>query len=152
MRRHHGRQQRLSLLGAMVVAILTALSLGSAAAAAPSAGSGRARAADTKSWCAAVIETNTKYGTMKNKTFLSVRNVPLSAWKKVVDAAVAGRSRFIALAPSSIKTAVAHEMAYFAHIKANHYSQTTPLTPWTVAEVTMITNFEKTKCGIKFGS
>jgi hypothetical protein len=151
MSRHHGRYQRLSMLGAMVVVVtLTALLYDSPAGAAPGARSTTVRAADAKSWCAAVIATNTKLGTMKNKTFISTAKVSPTAWKNVVDAAVAGRSRFIALAPSSIKTAVAHEMAYFAHIKANHYAKTTPLAPWTIAEVNKITNFEKTQCGIKF--
>ena len=99
---------------------------------------------------AAVIATNTKYGTMKNKTFIPIEKVTPSIWKNVVDAAVAGRSRFIALAPSSIKAAVTHEMAYFSHLKANHYAQSTPLAPMTPAEATKITSFEKTQCGIKF--
>ena len=42
-------------------------------------------------------------------------------------------------------------MAYFAHIKANHYAKTTPLAPMTIAEVNKLTTFEKTQCGIKFG-
>jgi hypothetical protein len=49
-----------------------------------------------------------------------------------------------------IKKAVTDEMAWFALIKANHYSKATPLGPWTLAEVGKITNFERTKCGIKF--
>jgi hypothetical protein len=151
MSRHHGRYQRLAMLSAIAVVTLTALLVGSPAGAAPSARSTTVRAADARSWCAAVIATNTKYGTMKNKTFVSTAKLSPTAWKNVVDAAVAGRSRFIALAPSSIKTAVAHEMAYFSHIKANHYAQSTPLAPWTLAEVKKITNFEKTQCGIKFG-
>jgi hypothetical protein len=134
----------------MLVVTLIALLFGSFAGAAPSARSTAVRAADTQSWCAAVIATNTKYGTMKNKTFISIDKVSPTAWKNVVDAAVAGRRRFIALAPASIKTAVTHEMAYFVHLKANHYSQSTPLAPWTLAEVKKITNFEKTQCGIKF--
>ena len=134
----------------MLVVTLVALLLGSAAGAAPSARSTTTRAADTKSWCAAVIATNTKYGTMKNKTFISIDKLSPTAWKNVVDAAVAGRSRFIALAPASIKKAVTHEMAYFVHLKANHYAQSTPFAPWTLAEVKKITNFEKTQCGIKF--
>jgi hypothetical protein len=41
-------------------------------------------------------------------------------------------------------------LAWFARIKANHYSKATPLGPWTLAEVGQISNFERTKCGIKF--
>jgi hypothetical protein len=105
---------------------------------------------DTKAWCQAVIDTNTKAGTMKNKRFVSIASVSPSAWKKVVDAAATGGDRFIAIAPSSIKTAVRHQVAYFRHVKANHYSKTTPLAPLTVGEATQITNFEKTQCGITF--
>ena len=146
MSRHHGRHKRLSML----VVTLIALLFGAPAGAAPSAQSTSAGAADTKSWCAAVIATNTKYGTMKNKTFISTDKLSPTVWKNVVDAAVAGRSRFIALAPGSIKTAVKHEMAYFVHLKANHYAQSTPLAPWTLAEVKKINSFERTQCGIKF--
>ena len=147
MSRHHGRHRRLSLLAVTLIALVFV----SPAGAAPSARSASARAADAKSWCAAVIATNTKLGTMKNKTFISTDKLSPTQWKNVVDAAVAGRSRFIALAPASIKTAVTHEMAYFVHLKANHYAQSTPLAPYTLAEVKKITNFEKTQCGIKFG-
>ncbi len=97
-----------------------------------------------------MIQINTKYGTMKNKRFLPLAKVPQSTWKALVDAAVAQRSRLIALAPSEIKKAVTHEMAWFARVKANHYSKATPLGSWTIAEVGQITNFERTKCGIKF--
>ena len=81
---------------------------------------------------------------------MPIGKVPLRAWKAVVDAAVAGRSQLLAVAPSEIKKAVTDELAWFARIKANHYSKATPLGPWTVAEVGQITNFERTKCGIKF--
>jgi hypothetical protein len=108
-------------------------------------------ASDTKSWCAAVIRANTNAGIMKNKRFLPINQVPAAAWKKVVDLAVAQGDRFIDLAPSEIKTAVKHEIAWFKRLKANHYSRNTPLAPLTLAEVKQITNFEKTKCGISFG-
>jgi len=107
-------------------------------------------AANAAQWCALVIQTNTKYGTMKNKRFLPVAAVPAKNWKALVDAAVAGRSKLIAVAPAEIKTAVTHEMAWFARLKANHYSTSTPLGSWTLAEVRQITNFERTRCGIKF--
>ena len=88
---------------------------------------------------------------MRNKRFLPTAAVPASAWKKVVDVAVASGDRFIALAPSSIRTAVRHEIEWFRRIKANHYSSATPLGSWRVSEVKQITNFEKTRCGISFG-
>lgn len=111
-----------------------------------------ARTTDTKGWCNAVIQTNTKAGTMKNKRFLLPGQYPPSAWKKVVDAAVANRDRYLALAPAEIKIPVKHQLAWFAKIKANHYKFPASSAPMTVADVKAITNFEKTKCGIKFGT
>ena len=144
MARHHGRHKRLSML----IVTLVALLLGSTVGAAPNTRSTTVRAADTQSWCAAVIAINTKYGAMKDKTFIASRTA--FRFKDFVDATVAGRSRFIALAPASIKTAVTHQMAYFVRLKANHYSERTPVAPWTLAEVKKIVNFEKTQCGIKW--
>jgi hypothetical protein len=134
---------RTAVLSATVVAFVVAVVT-------PVASGRTSSATDTKAWCDAVIRTNTKYGTMKNKRFLPSSQVPLSAWKKLADEAVAHGDRFIALAPSEIKTAVRHEIAWFKRLKANNYSRTTPLAPWTVAEVAQITKFEKTKCGITF--
>ena len=147
-----GRHQRKAcLLGATLVVVLTALLVVSSSAAMTRAGSALAGAANTKEWCAYVIQANTKAGSMKNKRFLPTDKVPPSVWKKVVDAAVAGRSKLLAITPSSIKTAVTHELDWFARLKANHYSTATPLGSWTVAEVKKITDFERTKCGITFG-
>ena len=107
---------------------------------------------DAKSWCKAVIDANTRAGTMKNKRFIAPSKITPTMWKKVVDAAVANGSKYIALAPSSIKTAVRHQIAYFRNIKANNYSRTTPLAPMTLADVKKITNFERTQCGITFST
>ncbi len=151
MSHRRGRHQRTSaLLGVTLAAVVTALLVGSPGAAMTRAQAAPAGAANTKEWCAAVIETNTKAGAMKNKRFLPTGKVPPSVWKKVVDAAVAGRSKLLAVTPSSIKTAMTHELDWFARMKANHYSNATPLGSWTVAEVKKITDFERTQCGIKF--
>lgn len=132
------------------VATITALIVAVPAAATTTAKSSPASRANAAQWCALVIQINTKYGTMKNRSFLPSGKVPLSAWKAIVDAAVAKRSQLLAVTPSEIKKAFTDELAWFARIKANHYSKTTPLGSWTVAEVGQITNFERTKCGIKF--
>ncbi len=151
MSRQRGRHQRTAcLLGAPLVAVLTALLVVPSGAAMTRSESAPAVTANTKEWCAAVIQSNTKAGSMKNKRFLPTSKVPASVWKKVVDAAVAGRSKLLAVTPSSIKTAMTHELDWFARIKANHYSNATPLGSWTVAEVTKISDFERTQCGIKF--
>src|SRR5438128_7955443 len=118
------------------VVLLLALTCALAATVQP----GGARTADAKGWCAAVIKVNTKYGTMKNTRFLPPGQVPLSAWKKVIDATLAGHDRYLALAPSEIKTAVKHQIAWFAKV------------PMTVAEVNKITRFERMRCGITFGA
>jgi hypothetical protein len=136
-------------LGAALAAFVAAVLVASPAAAMTRAASSPAGAANAAQWCALVIQINTKYGTMKNKRFLPFGKVPLSTWKALVNAAVAGTGQLVAAAPSEIKKAMIHEMAWFARIKANHYSKATPLGSWTVAEVGKITNFERTKCGIK---
>ncbi len=137
-------------LGAALAALVAAVLVASPAAAMTRAGTSRAGAANAAQLCALVIQINTKYGTMKNKRFLPIDKVPPSAWKALVNAAVAGRRQLLAVAPSEIKKALTDELAWFARIKANHYSKATPLGSWTGAEVGQITNFERTRCGIKF--
>ena len=143
-------QRTVRHLGAALAALVAAVLLASPAAAMTRAAASPVGAANAAQWCALVIQINTKYGTMKNKRFLPLAKLPPSTWKALVNAAVAGRSRLIALAPSEIKKAVTDELAWFARIKANHYSKATPLGSWTAAEISQITNFERTKCGIKF--
>jgi hypothetical protein len=130
----------------------SALIAAAPAAAAVDGSASTASPTDAKAWCQAVIDTNTKAGTMKNKRYLSVLSLPPGAWKKVVDAADSGGERFIALAPSSIRTAVKHEIAWFRRIKANHYSNQTPLGSFSLSDNKKITNFEKTQCGITFST
>ena len=146
-----GRDLRRGVIrpGAAIAAVLALVAaLGGTATAASSSST---RAADTKAWCNAVISVNTKYGTMKNKRYLPVDKVPLSAWKGVIDSAVAGRSRWLAITPASIKTAVTHELAWFAHVKANHYNLGgTPTAPYTAADAKKITGFQAKYCGIKY--
>jgi hypothetical protein len=134
------------------MAVVAALIAVAPAAATKNTSSTPANAVDTKSWCKAVIDTNTRAGTMRNKRFLAPSKITPVMWKKVVDAAVANGSKYIALAPSSIKTAVRHQIAYFRNIKANHYSRTTPLAPMTLADVKKISDFERTQCGITFAT
>jgi len=131
-------------------AIVAALIAVASATATTSTSTTTASVVDAKSWCKAVIDANTRAGTMKNKRFLNFATVPPSAYKKIVDEAVAHGDKYIALAPSSIKTAVRHQIAYFKNIKARNYSKTTPLAPMTLADVKKITDFERTQCGIKF--
>src|SRR5262249_30947515 len=105
-------------------------------------------APDTAKLCALMIRINTEHGMIKNKHFLSFATLPPSQWKGLVDDTVAARSRLIALAPGEIKKAVTDEVGWFARIKANHYSKTTPFGSWTNAEINQITSYESTKCGI----
>ncbi len=143
-------QQPVRQSGALLAALVAAVVVASPAAAMTRATSSPMGTANAAQWCALVIQINTKYGTMKNKRFVSFAKVSPSNWKALVDAAVAERGHLLAVTPSEIKKAVTHELAWFARIKANHYSKTTPLGSWTAAEVGQITNFERTKCGIKF--
>lgn len=107
-------------------------------------------AGNGKRWCAAVIQVNTKYGTMRNKRYFLPSQVSPSAWKHVVDATLAGRRRYISLAPNSIKTAVKHQVAWYVKVRAHHYSRSTPYSPLTFADIKNLTNFQVTECGITF--
>jgi len=147
------RRRKGALMRAVIpIAVMATLIAVAPAAAMTSTSTTKASVVDTKSWCKAVIDTNTRAGTMKNKRFLAPSQITPVMWKKVVDAAVANGSKYIALAPSSIKTAVRHQIAYFRNIKANHYSRTTPLAPMTLADVKKISDFERTQCGITFAT
>jgi hypothetical protein len=137
------RPRAIAATGGAVIVLLAASPAGAVQARTSSA-------SDTKGWCALVIRLNTQLGIMKNKRYIPVRSLSLSTWRKVVDAAVANGDRLIALAPSSIKTAEKHQIAYFKRVKANHYVRTTPLAPLTLAENGQLTTFQKTKCGITF--
>ena len=153
MSRRRGRHQRTPRhIGPALVAVLTALLVASSAAAMTTARSSPAGSANVAQWCALVIQINTKYGTMKNKRYLPTGKVPLSAWKAVIDAALAGRKKILVVTPASIKKAMTDELTYFAHVKANHYSLNTPLAPYTVAEAKQLGNFQRTQCGITFGA
>jgi hypothetical protein len=109
-----------------------------------------ASAGSAKGWCAYVINVNTKYGLMENKRYLPKSRVPQTAWKHVVNAILAGRDRYIALAPTSIKTAVKHEITWYVEVKSNHYSRATRPAPLTHADITRLTVFQNTRCGITF--
>jgi hypothetical protein len=135
-----------SMTAALVAMAIAALAAADTGAARPS--SQVAPTGSTKAWCASVIATNTKLGTMKNKHYLP--NVPLTTWKKVVDYTVAHSDKYLALAPSAIKTAVAHQIAWFKKVQKNYASIATTLAPMTVADVRQLKTFQETKCGITF--
>jgi len=152
MSRHDRRHQRtLRRIGAVLAAGLATLLIVSPGGATTSAGSSTAGSSDAKQWCALVIKLNTKYGTMKNKRYLPEAMVSPQAWKRVIDAAVTQRSRLLAVTPKSIKTAMTHELDWFARVKKNNYNRvTTPLGSFTIADITKLTNFQRTQCGIIF--
>jgi hypothetical protein len=95
-----------------------------------------------------VIQINTKDGAMKNKRYLPPSQISARTFKAIVDAAVANRHRLLALTPSSIKNAMTHELDYYAHLLANHYSTATPLAPMTIADVHQLAKFQRDECGI----
>jgi hypothetical protein len=109
-------------------------------------------APDTQAWCALVIKINTESGRMKNKRYLAERMVPPSTWKTLVDAVTADSDHLLALTPSAIKSAEARGLDWFSHVKANDYERTTPFGSFTGADRELITDFQKTKCGIRFGT
>ncbi len=130
------------LIGSLSVALLVA---GSATAAPRNVSA----ATSTSAWCAEVIRINTKFGTMKNKRYLPANQVSNKTRIAVYEYAIAHRSQLLSIAPAVIKKAQADELTFFARLKANHYSPTTPLAPMTIADVKQLSAFQRTKCGIK---
>ncbi len=130
------------LVGSLSVALLVA---GPAPASPRSVSAG----ASTSAWCAEVIRINTKFGTMKNKTYVPQNQVSNKTRIALFEYALAHRNQLLSITPAVIKTAQAHELAFFARLKANHYSPTTPLAPMTIADVKQLSAFQRTKCGIK---
>ena len=147
--RKEGVLMRLSAVTAALVAVaiaaLAAAGTGAAHPSSPAAPTGSAKA-----WCASVIATNTRFGTMKNKHYLP--NVPITTWKKIVDYTVAHADAYLALAPSELKTAVAHQIAWFKKVQKNYTRVATTLPPLTVADVKLLKSFQQTKCGITFSA
>jgi hypothetical protein len=134
--------------GAVLAALVTAVLLAAPAAATRGASGSSKGARDVVKLCALMIKINTEHGMIKNKHFVPYTTLPPSQWKGLVDDTVAARSRVIALAPGEIKKAVTDEVGWFARVKANHYSKTTPFGSWTSAEISQINSWESTKCGI----
>jgi hypothetical protein len=105
---------------------------------------------DTQAWCALVIKINTESGTMSNKRYLPDRMVSTSTWEALVDAVVADTDHLLTVTPTAIKAAEARGLDWFARAKANHYDRSTPFESFTSADREQITDFQKTRCGIRF--
>jgi hypothetical protein len=141
-----GDLMRVSIHRSLVLA-----AVGSAAGAlAVPAALGAAARPPAGPWCAATIRINTQYGTMKNKRYLPYTQVSAKARIAVMEAALKQRAKYLAITPAEIKTAVSHELAYYARLKANHYVLTTSSAPMTAADINKLVAFQKTRCGIRF--
>jgi hypothetical protein len=107
---------------------------------------------DTQAWCALVIKINTDSGRMEDKTYMPEREVSPSTWKTLVDAVVADSDHLLAVTPSSIKSAEGRGLDWFAQVRANDYDRSTPFGSFTSDDREQITDFQKTNCGIRFGT
>ena len=127
----------------LIAVAATATVVATAAPAATSGGS-------AKAWCAGVIQVNTRFGAMKNKTFLQSQWVKVSVRKAIIDWSLKNKSRILAATPTKLKSAQTHELVWFAHMKAANYAYLKTFAPMTAAEAMLISNFERTTCGIRF--
>ena len=107
---------------------------------------------DTETWCALVIDINTKHGRMRDKRYLPEEQVSASAWRALVDAVVAERDHLLAVTPSSIKDAETRGLDWFTRVKENEYARSTPLGSFTFADAQQLTDFQKSECGIRYGN
>ena len=124
------------------LALLVAMALPASGFAAHSTGS------NTAQWCAAVIKTNTRFGTMKNKHYIrSALNSP-SVQKALVTYTVKHKAQILAITPAQIKTAMSHELTFYANLVANGFKRTTPLAPFSPADSKRLLDFQHAHCGI----
>jgi len=137
-----------SRAAATLAALLGALGSATAAPATTLTGASEVSAGGATEWCAAVIRINTEYGAMKNKRYIAQDLVPMRSRIAIFETALRERSKLLAITPPEIKKAQRDELTFFAHLKANHYSTTTPLAPLTLAEIHQLAAFQRTKCGI----
>jgi hypothetical protein len=120
--------------------------------AAPVAGGGSAAA-----WCAFVIEINTKYGYMTNKSF-SKTPPSIDVQRQILTEALSRIDEWVAKTPPEIKDGTNAEIAYFQRVKAygdaNGWTNPAAFPKATAAETALIGSlipFERTQCGITFG-
>ena len=130
----------------------TAASPSSAPTAPPAGGTGSAAA-----WCALVIEINTKYGYMKDKTYSATLPTP-DVWRQIVTEALSRVDVWIAATPPEIADATAAEIAWFQSMKAygdvhgwTDMASFPTVTPAQAKAMGPLTAYQKEKCGIKFG-
>jgi hypothetical protein len=130
----------------------TAATASSVPNATPVAGGGNAAA-----WCAFVIEINTKYGYMTNKTY-SVNAPSFDVQRQLITEALSRVDEWVAKTPPEIKDATAAEILYFQQVKAygdaNGWTDPAKFPQMTPAESTAISSlvpYQIQQCGIKFG-
>ena len=126
----------------------------SVAPTAPPAGGGSAAR-----WCAFVIEINTKYGYMKDKTYSST--LPTSdVWRQIVNEALSRVDEWRAVTPPEIMDATTAEIAWFQAFKAygdangwpSDFSKYPSLTAAQAKVFATLTPYQIKECGIKFGT
>jgi hypothetical protein len=103
---------------------------------------------DTATWCAAVIKTNTRFGTMKNKHYIQSALTSPSIQKALITYTVKHKAKLLSITPTAIKTAMSHELTYYTHLVASGFSKSTPLAPFTIADSRKLLNYQHAHCGI----
>jgi hypothetical protein len=150
MSRQH-RHWRILRRPAPVLAAAALALLAAASGCGGSDGSSSSTSADdAQSWCALVIDINTKHGRMVDRRYLPEDQVAPGTWKGLVDAVVADRDELLAVTPSSIEEAQANGLDWFVRARDNAYSRSTPLGSFTLADRDQLVDFQKAECGIRF--
>ncbi len=128
---------RLLLAVAAAAGVPAALSVGAPAQ--------TASTSDTAGWCALVIKINTSAGYMKHKHY---GKLTPKLFKAVIEAGQGYGAGLIAAAPSSIKAATKHEVAWLAKARANGYNPATPGGAFSAADARKLIAFQHAHCGI----
>jgi hypothetical protein len=129
-----------------------AASPSSAPTAPPVGGTGSA-----EKWCAFVIEINTKYGYMKDKTY-SLTPPTADVWRQIITEAMSRVDEWRAVTPPEIMDATTAEIAWFQAMKAygdvHGWTSLTGFPQVNAAQMNamaVLTPYQETHCGIKFG-
>jgi hypothetical protein len=121
--------------------------LGAAAIATSTADAAHSSRADTKAWCAAVIQANTMFGTMKNKHYVAAAlNGPKAA--ALIGYAVRHKAQLLAATPAVIKKAQTDELTFYTHLVGSGFSPKTAMAPFTLAESKKLLDYQHAHCGI----
>jgi hypothetical protein len=101
-------------------------------------------------WCAAVIATNTRFGTMVDHQFRVP--IPIGSMRAVMSYSLAHRDEYLAGTPAEIHDEVAQQIAYFERVMATPQPNASAIpSPSERAAFERLAQYQEQHCGIRLG-